>query len=193
MGVIRNSDLCGKAMIAYLLQQGFPEFALHFVKDKRTYFNLALESGNTEIAVDSAKEIGNTINWSKLGEQAFHRGYTCIAEYAYMRTKNFGKLSFLYLITANLGKLSKMMKIAEVKNDLMAQFSDALCLGDVEERVKILASAGHLPLAYVTASVHGLHDVAQSLVVRLGNNIPHWKKKKVCFSVDSPETRIMWW
>lgn len=57
---------------------------------------------------------------------------------AYQRTKNFDKLSFLYLITGNLEKLRKMMKIAEIRKDTSGQFQNALFLGDVNERVKIM-------------------------------------------------------
>lgn len=57
---------------------------------------------------------------------------------AYQRTKNFDKLSFLYLLTGNLEKLRKMMKIAEIRKDTSGQFQNALYLGDVSERVKIL-------------------------------------------------------
>nr|POE59784.1 coatomer subunit alpha-3 [Quercus suber] len=46
MSMIRNSQLCGEAVIAYLQQKGFLDVALHFVKDERTRFNLAIESGN---------------------------------------------------------------------------------------------------------------------------------------------------
>jgi Coatomer WD associated region len=35
--------------------KGFPEVALHFVKDERTRFNLAIECGNIEIALQSAQ------------------------------------------------------------------------------------------------------------------------------------------
>ncbi|KAL3514715.1 hypothetical protein ACH5RR_027432 [Cinchona calisaya] len=178
MSMIRNSELCGQAMIAYLQQKGFPEVALHFVKDERTRFNLALESGNIQIAVASAKEIDEKDHWYRLGVEALRQGNAGIVEYAYQRTKNFERLSFLYLITGNLEKLSKMMKIAEVKNDIMGQFHDALYLGDIQERVKILENAGHLPLAYITASVHGLHDVAERLAAELGENVPSLPKGK---------------
>ena len=172
MSMIRSSDLCGQAVIAYLQQKGFPEVALHFVKDERTRFNLALESGNIQIAVASAKEIDEKDQWYRLGVEALRQGNAGIVEYAYQRTKNFERLSFLYLITGNLDKLSKMLKIAEVKNDVMGQFHNALYLGDVGERVKILENAGHLPLAYVTAAVHGLHETAERLAAELGDNVP---------------------
>lgn len=179
MSMIRSSQLVGQAMIAYLQQKGYPEVALHFVKDERTRFNLALESGNVQIAVASAKEIDEKDYWYRLGLEALRQGNTGIVEYAYQRTKNFERLSFLYLITGNMDKLTKMLKIAEVKNDVMGQFHNALYLGDIQERVKILESAGHLPLAYVTASVHGLHDVAERLAAELGDDVPTLPEGKV--------------
>ncbi|MQL80255.1 hypothetical protein Taro_012713 [Colocasia esculenta] len=179
MSMIRNSQLCGQAVIAYLQQKGYPEVALHFVKDERTRFNLALESGNIQIAVASAKEIDEKDYWYKLGIEALRQGNTSIVEYAYQRTKNFERLSFLYLITGNMEKLSKMLKIAEIKNDVMGQFHNALYLGDVQERVKILENAGQLPLAYITASVHGLTDVAERLALELGDSVPAVPQGKV--------------
>ncbi|GJU94538.1 zinc finger, CCHC-type containing protein [Tanacetum coccineum] len=70
MSMIRNSQLCGQAMIAYLQEKGFPEVALHFVKDERTRFDLALNSGNIEIAIAAAKEIDEKDHWYKLGDKA---------------------------------------------------------------------------------------------------------------------------
>ncbi|CDY42637.1 BnaC01g00490D [Brassica napus] len=172
MGMIKNSQLCGQAMIAYLQQKGFPEVALHFVEDERVRFNLALESGNISVAVASATEINEKEQWYRLGVEALRQGNAGIVEFAYQQTKNFERLSFLYLITGKLDKLSKLMKIAEVKNNVMGQFHNALYLGDVKERVKILENAGHLPLAYITASVHGLKDVAERLATELGENVP---------------------
>ncbi|KAG6408792.1 hypothetical protein SASPL_131815 [Salvia splendens] len=172
MSMIKNSELCGQAMIAYLQQKGFPQVALYFVKDERTRFNLALESGNIEKALESAKKIDEKDYWYRLGVEALRQGNAGIVEYAYQKTKNFERLSFHYLITGNLDKLSKMMKIAEVKNEVMGQFHNALYLGDVRERVKILENAGHLPLACITASIHGLHDVVERLSAQLEDNVP---------------------
>ncbi|KAK6932876.1 Coatomer, alpha subunit, C-terminal [Dillenia turbinata] len=178
MSMIRNSQLCGQAMIAYLQQKGFPEIALHFVRDEKTRFSLALESGNIQIAVASAKEIDDKDHWYRLGVEALRQGNASIVEYAYQRTKNFERLSFLYLITGNMDKLTKMLKIAEVKNDVMGQFHNALYLGDVQERVKILENAGQLPLAYVTAAVHRLEDVAERLAAELRDNVPNLPEGK---------------
>ncbi|KAI9123674.1 hypothetical protein K1719_004974 [Acacia pycnantha] len=107
--------------------------AVHFVKDERTRFNLALEGGNIQIAVASATAIDEKDHW----------------------TKNLERWSFLYLITGNMEKLSKMLKIAEVKNDVMGQFHNALYLGDVSGQ----------PLTYNTASVHGLGRMEMQLKI----------------------------
>jgi coatomer protein complex subunit alpha (xenin) len=93
-------------------------------------------------------------------------------EYAYQKTKNFERLSFLYLITGNIDKLGKMLKIAEMRSDVMGRFHNALYLGDIQERVKILEESHHLPLAYATAKVHGLTEVAEELEKQLGENVP---------------------
>ncbi len=57
-----------------------------------------------------------------------------------------------------------MLKIAEMRNDVMGRFHNALYMGDVRERVKILEDAGQSALAYVTAATHGLEeDAARSV------------------------------
>ncbi|KAJ4960831.1 hypothetical protein NE237_020741 [Protea cynaroides] len=190
MSLIRSSKLCGQAMVAYLQQKEFPGVALHLVKDEKTRFNLALESGNIQIAVASAKEIDEKDYWYRLGVEALRQGNASIVEYAYQRTKNFERLSFLYLVTGNLDKLSKMLRIAEMKNDVMGQFHNALYLGDIRECVKILEGAGHLPLAYVTAKVHGLKEVADRLASELGDTVPNVPEGKVP-SLLIPPTPIL--
>ena len=81
----------------------------------------------------------------------------------YQRTKNFDKLSFLYLITGNLEKLRKMMKIAEIRKDTSGHFQNALYLGDVAERMKVLGGCGQTSLSYLTAATHGLEEEAERI------------------------------
>lgn len=47
--MVRNAKLVGQSIIAYLQKKGYPEVALHFVKDEKTRFALALECGNIEV------------------------------------------------------------------------------------------------------------------------------------------------
>lgn len=111
--MVRNSNLVGQAIIGYLERKGYPEVALHFVKDTRTRFSLAMDCGQLEVGVEAARALDDKACWERLGELALRQGNHQIVEMAYQRTKNFDKLNFLYLITGNLDKLQKMMKIGE--------------------------------------------------------------------------------
>lgn len=95
-----------------------------------------------------------------MGVEGLRQGNHQIVEFSYQKTKNFERLSFLYLLTGNVEKLQKMLKIAEMRNDMMSRFHNALYLGAVEERVRILEDAGQFALAYVTAKTHGLEELA---------------------------------
>ncbi|KER21254.1 hypothetical protein T265_10381 [Opisthorchis viverrini] len=109
--MVRNSNLVGQAIIGYLEKKGYPEVALHFVKDTRTRFSLAMDCGQLEVGLEAARALDDKACWERLGELALRQGNHQIVEMAYQRTKNFDKLTFLYLITGNLEKLQKMMKI----------------------------------------------------------------------------------
>ncbi|XP_043540168.1 coatomer subunit alpha-like, partial [Chiloscyllium plagiosum] len=116
-----------------------------------------------QIALEAAKVLDSKCCWEKLGELALLQGNHQIVEMCYQRTKNFDKLSFLYLITGNLEKLRKMMKIAEIRKDMSGHYQNALYLGDVLERVRILKNCGQKSLAYLTAATHGLDEEAEAL------------------------------
>lgn len=47
--MVRTAKLVGQSIIAYLQKKGYPEVALHFVKDEKTRFGLALECGNIDV------------------------------------------------------------------------------------------------------------------------------------------------
>mmetsp|Transcript_20482 Transcript_20482/g.45185 ORF Transcript_20482/g.45185 Transcript_20482/m.45185 type:complete len:1235 (-) Transcript_20482:65-3769(-) len=164
---IANGRLCGNAVIGYLKQKGFPEVALHFVEDQQTRFNLALEYGHIEEAMAAAQELDEVNCWTRLGLEALRQGNQQIVEMVYQKTKNFDALSFLYLITGNITKLRKMLKIAEMRNDIMSRFHNALMLGNVEERVKIMAEMGQVPLAAIMAKAHNLTEYIPKLEEQL--------------------------
>ena len=83
MHMVRHSRLCGKAIVAYLQSKGFPEVALHFVRDPKTRFKLALACGNIEAAMESAFSLENSMAseggggrevWGVLGSEALRQG-----------------------------------------------------------------------------------------------------------------------
>lgn len=169
---IQNGRLCGNAVIGYLKQKGFPEVALQFVEDQQTRFNLALEYGHIEEAMTAAHELDDPACWNRLGLEALRQGNQIIVEKVYQKTKNYDALSFLYLITGNIQKLNLMLTIALKRNDVMSRFNNAMMLGNVEERVKIMAEMGQVPLAALTAKAHNLTEFIPKLEEQLqGNDI----------------------
>jgi coatomer protein complex subunit alpha (xenin) len=47
---------------------------LHFVRDEKTRFELALECGNLDIALETAKSMDKTDCWMKLSAEALRQG-----------------------------------------------------------------------------------------------------------------------
>ncbi|PHJ21160.1 coatomer subunit alpha, partial [Cystoisospora suis] len=160
---VRNGQLCGNTLIAYLKNKGYPEVALEFLTDKKARFHLALELGSLDDALVAAQEINDKNAWQLLAKAALQRGHPVLVESAYQKLKEFERLSFLYFVTGHIGKLRKMLRIAELRKDPMSRFHNALLLGDAEERVQILAEVGQLALAALTAKTYGLTTLYDQL------------------------------
>mgnify|MGYP001799464844 FL=1 len=53
--MVKTAKLVGQSIISYLQKKGYPEVALHFVKDEKTRFGLALECGNIDVSIASLR------------------------------------------------------------------------------------------------------------------------------------------
>jgi coatomer subunit alpha len=135
--IIRTSSLVGQSIISYLQKKGYPEIALQFVQDPTTRFDLAIECGNLDVAVEMAKELDKPKFWTRLSTEALAHGSHQIVEMCYQKLKQFDKLSFLYLATGDHSKLARMAKIAEHRGDFTSRFQNALYLGEVEDRIQM--------------------------------------------------------
>ncbi|KAL3463038.1 coatomer WD associated region-domain-containing protein [Aspergillus heterothallicus] len=166
--IIKTSSLVGQSIISYLQKKGYPEIALQFVQDPQTRFELALECGNLDVAIEMARELDRPKLWSRLGTEALAHGNHQIVEMAYQKQRNFDKLSFLYLATGDQEKLSRMAKIAEHRGDFTSRFQNALYRGDVEDRIQMFKEVDLYPLAYLTAKTHGLTEEAESILEAVG-------------------------
>jgi coatomer subunit alpha len=135
--IIKNSSLVGQSIISYLQKKGYPEIALQFVQDPQTRFELAIECGNLDVAVEMAKQLDKPKLWARLGAEALAHGNHQTVEMAYQKLRSFDKLSFIYLATGDENKLKRMAKIAEHRGDFTSRFQNALYLGDVEARIEM--------------------------------------------------------
>ncbi|KAL8653500.1 MAG: hypothetical protein Q9210_002048 [Variospora velana] len=166
--IIRTSSLVGQSIISYLQKKGYPEIALQFVQDPQTRFELAIECGNLDVAVEMAKQLDRPKLWTRLGTEALAHGNHQTVEMAYQKLRSFDKLSFLYLSTGDQEKLARMAKIAEHRGDFTSQFQNSLYMGDVENRIQLFKDIDLFPLAYVTAKAHGFDQDCQEILDATG-------------------------
>lgn len=166
--IIKTSSLVGQSIISYLQKKGYPEIALQFVQDPQTRFELALECGNLEVAVEMAKELDRPNLWSRLGVEALAHGNHQTVEMTYQKQRHFDKLSFLYLSTGDSDKLGRMAKIAEHRGDFTSRFQNAIYRGDVEDRIQMFKEVDLYPLAYLTAKANSLTEEAESILEACG-------------------------
>lgn len=50
------------------------QIALHFVQDKNTRFELAIECGNLEVALETARAVDRPEQWNRLAQQGLAQG-----------------------------------------------------------------------------------------------------------------------
>lgn len=169
--LLSKGAIVGTLAIRYLEKQNIPDLALAYEKDDKNKFNLAIASGNLEAALLAAVDMKRKDYFKALAEEALRQGNLQVAEICYQKTMAFNKLVFLYLFTGNLPKLAILMNLVKSKlKDPMLNYQIALLLGDVKERVKILAEAGNLTLAYTLARKHGLPNLIVPLQEAIKND-----------------------
>ncbi|NXM92984.1 COPA protein, partial [Sylvia borin] len=155
--MVRNAKLVGQSIIAYLQRKGYPEVALHFVKDEKTRFSLALECGNIEVRGDLG------MFWGKLGCFWGKKRFSLALECGNIEVR--GDLGMFWGCSGMFWghKTSAWEVWAEIRKDMSGHYQNALYLGDVAERVRILRNCGQKSLAFLTAATHGLDEEAESL------------------------------
>lgn len=140
--ILSQGNLCGHSIVSYLKEQGHSEIALFFEQDLKQRFNLAIASGNIQVAFDAAKELKEKDNFLKLAQTALLLGNYEITEKCYQIIRSLDKLNFFYASTGSINKIRKMQAVAQSINDHTLRFNTAIFSGDIHERVKVLAETG---------------------------------------------------
>lgn len=169
--LIKNSNLVGQNIIAYLQKKGYPEVALQFVQDPETRFDLALECGDLAIAETEANKLKDKVIWEKLGNEALLQGNLEVVERVYQQLELFDKLSFLYLIKGDLERLNKMSLVANARGNISSLVQNTFYNNDVESRIDAYLRGGLYPMAYTLAASNGLNDKANQILEAAGVGI----------------------
>lgn len=169
--IIRTSQLVGQSIVAYLQKAGYPEIALQFVQDPQTKFDLAVECGDLNVAVEQARLLNKPVADMILASEAMSQGNHDIVEDVCQKQGDLERLAFLYLITGNKSRLQKLEQIADHRNDLAGRFQTSLFLNNVETRVQLLRDAGQPALAFALAKSQGLASLAGEIAGEAGVDI----------------------
>lgn len=82
--------------------------------------------------------------------------------------RSFDKLNFFYIATGSMNKLKKMQQVSQSVNDHMLRYNTSLLLGDIQDRVKLLAETGQSKLRQVNEySTIGISDGKSSWSSRI--------------------------
>lgn len=163
--IIKNSNLVGQNIIAYIQKKGYSEIALQFVQDPETRFELALECGDLAIAETEAEKLDSKKTWKKLADEALLQGNVEVVERAFQRLQLFDKLSFLYLSKGDSERLNKMTVIAEAQLNPSSVLQNTIYTNDVDARINALAKGGLVSLAYTLAVTTGRNEIAEELLL----------------------------
>lgn len=158
--ILSRGKLKGQALVGYLHQKNYSEVALQIEKDPLTRFYLALSCGEMEVAKQTAEQLDNCNVWKKLSEAALAYGDIHLAKMASTRGGNYRYTAFLALIT---GDTTAAAPLADSTKDEHFQMQQAIYANDTRQRIRMLADAGQLSLAYLTARSSNLEDLAEVL------------------------------
>jgi coatomer protein complex subunit alpha (xenin) len=103
--ILSKGQLCGRSIICYLKEQGYSEIALFFEKDVKQRYNLALASGNIQVALEAALELNEPQLLDRLSQTAISLGNYPIAERCHRENRQFDKINFFYSITGSTERL----------------------------------------------------------------------------------------
>lgn len=166
--LIKTSNLVGQNIIMYLQKSGYPEIALQFVQDPQVRFELAIEYGNLEVALEEAKKIDNNVTWDKLNIEALSQGNIELSEMIYQKQQAFDKLSFLYLQSGQTSKLAKMEEIAATREDVPSMLLNSIYNNNAASRANIFAESGSLALAYAIAKANNDQQATAAFLEQAG-------------------------
>jgi coatomer protein complex subunit alpha (xenin) len=161
--MVREANLIGNSIVGYLQKKGYPDIALHFVKDPLVRFNLALECSAIETALQAARQLELPDCWRRLAQAALAVGDYAIAELGFSRCGDTAALAMLYVCGGRMAELRKLGSNASARGDVMAAFHAQLLGGDMEGILSTVEKAGHVGLASLGKAVHGLAPVEEGV------------------------------
>lgn len=163
----------------FLDGRGRPEAALQIATDIDYRFDLAVQLGELNMALEIASVANSESKWKQLGELAMSSGRLDVAERCLLSAQD---LSGLLLLTSSRGDvpgLRALVAAAESTGRLNVAFLARFLLGDLNECVDLLVSAGRIPEAAFFARTY--------LPSRITEMVGLWRKNLAAVNPKAAE------
>lgn len=131
----------------FLEKQGFKEQALQVSTDSDHRFDLALQIGDLNVAIQLAREMENPQKWSQLAEVATKQNKFELVKECLERANDFGGLLLLATSSGDADMVRSLGKMGSEQGKHNISFLSVFLLGDLEQCLDILINTNRLPEA----------------------------------------------
>lgn len=131
----------------FLEGRGYVKEALDIATDPDYKFDLAIQLGDLDTALDIAETLDTESRWKQLGELALSQGQLPTAEACLHKANDLAGLLLLYSAQGNRAGLAKLASNAGTAGKHNVGFLSLFLLGDVDACMALLLETGRLPEA----------------------------------------------
>lgn len=149
LDTIRQMKQLKPSEIAFLAKKNYPDLAMHFVKNPRVRFQLALQGFRLVEALRSAEMLKDDKCWQMLAYTAMLQLDVKVAEHAYIKLKQPYKLAMLYILTGQKDKLVEAREMAHEIDDKSSEFLIAILMKDSKACSQLLHDSKYEKLARI--------------------------------------------
>lgn len=169
----------------FLEKQGFKEQALQVSTDSEHRFDLALQIGDLNTAIELARETENPQKWSQLAEVATKQNKFDLVKECLERANDFGGLLLLATSSGDENMVRNLGELGAAQGKHNISFLSMFLLGDLEKCLQILISTNRLPEAAFFARTYIPSKI--SYIVQLWRNELAKINEKAGQSLADPE------
>jgi len=138
----------------FLDSQGLKEQALEVSIDPDHRFELAVQLGKLEVALDIAKGAGSEQKWKQLGDLALASARLDLAEQCLVSAEDINGLLLIHCSTGNMEGLENLAKTSIEKGKNNVAFLCYFLMRRVDDCLKLLCETGRIPEAAFLARTY---------------------------------------
>eukprot|EP00762_Andalucia_godoyi_P006629 ANDGO_05016.mRNA.1 Coatomer subunit beta'-1 len=138
----------------FLKSLGLLDLALEFTSDLELRFELAIELGKLDLAVEIADRTTSDVKYRSVADLAISKSDFVLAETCLLRGSDLGGLLLLYTTSNDVAKLTTLCDLAISKRVYNVAFTAAFVMGSLDRCLAILIDQDRVPEACLFARTY---------------------------------------